>query len=271
MLAFLLHVWQAGQLGTAQHTPSTQERLAHSSAAKQVWPLGFGPHELDALQTLGDQQSAAPVHATTHAVPLHFEGPHPFEAIAGALHAPRPSQALANVCVDIPEPSTQVCAAHSVPEGHSRHAPLPSHEPSVPHVDRAVAAHRSEGPTGTGLQVPTEPETAHDWHAAPQAELQQNPCAQNDETHSPLPPHGWPFGLRPHRFVVALQTLGATQSAGLVAGVQLVLHAVAPHLKVPHVSAGGVTHAPTPSHVDAAVERFVATLQLGFLQTVPLA
>jgi hypothetical protein len=126
VLALLLHVWQAGQLGTAQHTPSTHERLAHSSGAKHGCPFGFGPHELEALQTLGAQQSAAPVQATTHAVPLHFEGPHGFDAVAGALHAPRPSHAFANVCVDVPAPSTHVCGAHSVPAGHRRHAPFPS-------------------------------------------------------------------------------------------------------------------------------------------------
>lgn len=271
VLGLLLHVWQAGQLGTAQQTPSTQARLAHSSAPKQLWPFGLGPHELVALQTLGAQQSAAPPQATTHALPRHFAGPQVFDAVAGALHAPRPSHALANVCVEVPAPSAQVCAAHSVPPGHRRHAPLPSQKPSVWQVERAVSAHRAEGPTGTELHVPTEPATAQDWQAPVHAELQQTPCAQTADTHSAFPPHVCPFGLRPHRPEAALQTFGATQSAALVAGAQLALQAVPPHLNEPHVSAAGVVQAPTPSHVDAAVDMFVATLQLGSLQTVPFA
>jgi hypothetical protein len=36
VLGFLLHVWQAPQLGSAQQTPSTQALLAHSPAPKQA-------------------------------------------------------------------------------------------------------------------------------------------------------------------------------------------------------------------------------------------
>jgi hypothetical protein len=129
--AFLLHVWQAGQPGTAQQTPSTHALLAHSPSPKHGWPLGLGPQMLLALHTLGDQHSAAPVHVTTQAFPRHFAGPHVFEAGAGALHAPSPSHVFANVCVELPAPSAQVWAAHSVPAGHRRQAPLPSQKPSV--------------------------------------------------------------------------------------------------------------------------------------------
>jgi hypothetical protein len=124
VLGLLLHVWHAGQLGTAQHTPSTHDRLAHSSPAPQAWPFGLGPHEL-ALHTLGAQQSAAPPQATMHAEPRHFEGPQVFVAVAGALHAPNPSHVFAKVCVEVPDPSAHVWAAHSVPAAHRRHAPLP--------------------------------------------------------------------------------------------------------------------------------------------------
>jgi hypothetical protein len=129
--AFLLHVWQAGQPGTTQHTPSTHALLAHSSLPKHACPLGLGPQMLLALHTFGDQQSPAPVQVTTQAVPRHLAGPHVFVAGAGALHAPRPSHAFANVCVEAPLPSAHDCDAHSVPAAHSRHAPFPSQKPSV--------------------------------------------------------------------------------------------------------------------------------------------
>jgi hypothetical protein len=273
VLGFLLHVWQAEQLGSAQHTPSTQALLAHSSGAKQGCPLGLGPQMLLAPQMLGAQQSALPVHVTTQAAPLHFAGPQVLLAVAGALHAPRPSQSFANVCVDT-EPavaSVHVWGAHSVPLVHSRHAPFPSQEPSVWHVEGAVFVHAAEGPTGTAWHVPREPVTAHDWQAPAQAELQQKPWAQMVDTHSTLPPHGCPFGFRPHSPVVVLQTLGAVQSAAVVAGVQLVLHAVAPHLNEPQDIAAGVVHAPAPSQVEAAVDKFVAAPQVGSVHTIPAA
>jgi hypothetical protein len=138
--------------------------LAHSSGAKQACPFGFGPHVLLAPQMLGAQQSAAPVHVTTHAAPLHFAGPHVLLAVAGALHAPRPSQTFAKVCVET-EPvveSVQVCGAHSVPLVHSRQAPFPSQKPSVWHVEAAIFVHAAEGPTGTAWHVPRKPVTAHD-------------------------------------------------------------------------------------------------------------
>lgn len=124
--AVLLHVWQAGQLGTTQQTPSVQALLAHSLFAKQSWPFGLGPHELFALHTLGDQQSAAPLHVATQAAPLHFDGPQVLLAGTGALQAPAPSHCDANCWVDVPLPSTHVCGAHSVPAGHRRQAPFPS-------------------------------------------------------------------------------------------------------------------------------------------------
>jgi hypothetical protein len=129
---------------------------------------------------------------------------------------------------------------------------------------------RAEAPTGTGRHVPSDPATAHDWHAPVQAELQQNPCAHCPDTHSVLSPQACPFGLSPHR-PAALQTLGETQSATVVAAVQLVLQAVAPHLNEPHDAGAGTVQAPAPSHVEAAVAMFVARLQLGPLHTVPFA
>jgi hypothetical protein len=133
-----------------------------------------------------------------------------------------------------------------------------------------VRVQRAEAPTGTGRQVPSEPPTAHDWHAPVQAELQQKPCAHAPETHSTLSPQACPFGLRPHR-PFALHTAGSAQSAADVAAVQLALQAVAPHLNEPQDAAAGVVQVPAPSQVDAAVDVLVAALQLGSLHTVPFA
>jgi hypothetical protein len=228
--AVLLQVWQAGQLGTTQHTPSVQALLAHSLFAKQSWPFGFGPHELLALQTLGDQQSAELAQVTMQAAFWHFEGPHVWLAGVGALQVPAPSHMCAKVSVELPEPSAQVCAAHSVPAGQRRQAPFPSQKPSVPQVDAAVWVQPADGPTGTGLQTPSEPTMAHDWQAPVHAELQQKPWEQEFDRHSVASPHVWPLALRPHRPVVPLQTLGAEQSLPVVAAVQLALHTAAPHL-----------------------------------------
>jgi hypothetical protein len=224
-----------------------------------------------ALQTLGAQQSAAPLHVETHAAPLHFDGPHALLAGVGALQAPAPSHIAAKVCVELPFPSTQVCGAHSVPAGQRRQAPWPLQKPSVPHVDAAVFAQAAEGPTGTGLHVPMEPATAHDWHAPVHAELQQKPWAHVPETHSVPSTHVCPLALSPQMPFVPLQTLGAAQSLPLVAVVQLALHTAPPHWYGAHDVAGGVVQAPLPSQVEAAVAWFFATLHVGSLQTVPRA
>jgi hypothetical protein len=271
VLGFLLQVWQAAQLGDAQQTPSTQALLAHSTEAKQTCPLGLGPQVLVGPQMLGAQQSDVLAHVATHAAPLHFAGPHVFVPVVEALQAPTPSQAFANVCVEAPTPSAQVWGAHSVPLVHSRQAPLPSQKPSVWHLVGSVLVHPADGPTGTAWQVPSEPVTAHDWQASVQTALQQKPWAQIADTHSRLAPHGCPFALSPHSPDVWLQTEGAAQSATVVGGVQLVLHARGPQLNDPHDVAAGVVHTPAPSQIEAAVDRFVAAMHVGSLQTVPAA
>jgi hypothetical protein len=118
--------------------------------------------------------------------------------------------------------------------------------------------------------VPSAPVTAQDWQAPVQAELQQKPCAQTLDRHSVPSPQACPFGFSPHNPVVALHTAGNAQSAAVVAGVQLALQAFAPHLKEPQDAVAGVVQKPSPSQVDAAVNRLVAPTQVGSLHTVPL-
>jgi hypothetical protein len=74
------------------------------------------------------------------------------------------------------------------------------------------------------MQVPTDPATAHELQSAPQAVLQQTPCAQNPELQAALVAHVAPIDSRPQ--VVPVQLAGARQSVLEVAGVQLVLHAL---------------------------------------------
>jgi hypothetical protein len=158
-----------------------------------------------------------------------------------------------------------------VAAGHSRHAPFPSQNPSVPQVEAAVLGHPADGPMGTALHLPTLPEFAHDWQAPVQAMSQQKPCAQIPVTHSVPSPHDWPLALSPQSPVVPLHTFGAVQSAAVVAAVQLALHTEVPHLYAPQETAGGVVQAPLPSQVEAAVDWFVATLHVGSLHPVPRA
>jgi hypothetical protein len=102
--------------------------------------------------------------------------------------------------------------------------------------------------TGTGAHVPAVVAPAHDMHVPEQAVRQQTPCAQTFVVHSVPSLHVAPGGLRPHD--PALHTEGATQSASPV---QVALHEEAPHLKGAHDVDGGVTHAPAPSQLEAAV------------------
>ena len=75
-----------------------------------------------------------------------------------------------------------------------------------------MSTHWADGSTwlaGTLVQVPTEPERAHDWQAPPQGELQQYPCAQESPVwHSAVLAQTAPGPLSPHEFIV-LQVLGA--------------------------------------------------------------
>jgi hypothetical protein len=72
---------------SAQQTPSTQKPLAHSVAAAQVCPGGFGP-QLPATHACPGWQSSSTVHFVTQALLLHRYGKQ--FCTPGARHAPRP-------------------------------------------------------------------------------------------------------------------------------------------------------------------------------------
>ena len=85
------------------------------------------------------------------------------------MQTPAPSQVRCGVSVD----PTHVPGAHCVVLAQKRHAPAPSHMPSVPQVVDTVVAHCVAGvgavPLATLLHVPTLPVMLHDLHVPVQA------------------------------------------------------------------------------------------------------
>jgi hypothetical protein len=92
-------------------------------------------------------------------------------------------------------------------------------------------------PSGTVVHRPSEAARLHALHASVQAALQQMPCAQKPDWHSPAPLQSDPFGFLPHE--PATQKLPVTQSASLV---QLAKQALPLQANGLHVRDGGATH-----------------------------
>src|SRR3569833_1091789 len=87
---------------------------------------------------------------------------------------------------------------HAVPAAQSAQAPDPSHDPVVPQVDDAVAAHWLRGslPGANTVQVPSAQAPIAAVHARQspvQALSQQTPWAQTLLRHWPGVVHGVPF------------------------------------------------------------------------------
>jgi hypothetical protein len=89
-----------------------------------------------------------------------------------------------------------------VAESHSRQAPAPLQNPSVPQVDCAVIAHSASGsvPPVTARQRPLgwpvlPIEQA--WQTPPQADSQQTPSTQLPLVHSLPSPQAEPFACCP--------------------------------------------------------------------------
>jgi hypothetical protein len=179
---------------------------------------------------------------------------------------PAPLQVRCGVSVE----PTQVAAAHCVPSTQLRQAPMPLHMPSSPHVVAAVATHWVAGvgavPLAMLLQVPRLPAIAHDRQAVLQAWLQQYPCAQKPESHSPAAVQAAPIGLSVQ--ALALQMFGATQS---VAPVQVVRQAPAVVSQVyrPHGCGVAARQTPAPSQVRAS-NPVVALMHIGGPHCVPV-
>src|SRR5512134_2500425 len=105
------------------------------------------------MQTLGDRQSALPVHDVRQAPVPHAYGLQLlFETV---WHVPVPLQVRAGVKVD----AEQAGATHCVPVTYNRHAPAPLHVPSLPQLMEPASVHWLSGsaPAGTLAHVPSEP------------------------------------------------------------------------------------------------------------------
>jgi hypothetical protein len=144
----------------------------------------------------------------------------------------------------------QLAAAHEVPWAYFWHAPA-AHRPLVPQLAAPWSLQPPAGsgiPAGTSVQMPSDPESAHERHDPVQAVAQQIPSAHVSETHSALVEQDAPLGLRPHE--LALHTLPLEHSA-------LVAH-VAKHFdplqaKGAQVMASGAAQFPLASQLAAGV------------------
>jgi hypothetical protein len=191
--------------GTLQQTPWAQTPLPHSEGAPHADPSDLRP-QLVPLQVLGETQSAPVEQLDRHAVAPQTYGAQ-LRVVPG-VQVPFPSQVPARVSV----PAVQVGAVQTVPAWYLRQAPAPLQKPSLPQPAAPWSLHWPSGscPSGTFRQVPAEPARLHAWHVPVHAALQQTPCAQIPEAHSPPPAHAVPLGFGPQLPLV--QTLGDTQS-----------------------------------------------------------
>lgn len=163
-----------------QHTPSVQKPDAHSSPLAQVAPFILRPHVPFTHATPGAQSLLDP-HAAKQSCFFvsHENGTHSL-ASPGA-QVPAPSHVLTFVTA---APS-QVPGTHTVPLTYLRHAPCPSHVPSLPHVATPDFAHvdgaRGGNPAGTNEQMPIDPATSQRLHVSVQAPSQQTPSTQKPD------------------------------------------------------------------------------------------
>jgi hypothetical protein len=186
------------------------------AAGRQTLPLrkpsvghGAPPPEL-VLQTLPAASHRNPPGQLTFATAPHV--PAPSHNRGGVSTAPAAGQ----------RPATQTVAARN-----RRHPPAPSQVPSVPQLAAPVSGHWSSGScrSGTLVQAPWLPGSAHDRQVPVQVVLQQTPCWQMPELQSSLVAHIPPSARLPQ--LPLLQMLGGVQSALVV---QVFAHVIAlPH------------------------------------------
>jgi hypothetical protein len=210
----------------------------------------------------GARQSLSLVHAARQAVaPLQTYGAH--GRVDAGRQVPRPSHMRPLICVDWPVGHDG--GAHDVAASYRWHAPLPSQRPSVPQLVGPMSGQRvSMSPGATLEHVPRDAVSAHDLQTPSHLVRQQTPCSQKPSRHSSGPKHVAPGGLRPQ--VPFTQDAGGLQS---VSAVHDALHALVPHLYGKQSAIGGVTHVPTPLHVDSAVNRWVVVGQVAGRHGVP--
>jgi hypothetical protein len=163
-----------------QQTPSVQKPEAQSSFLAQLMPGILSP-QLPFMHCTPTAQSVFAAHESKQScfVASQENGAHTLGS-AGA-HAPAPSQ----VWMPVTAETSQVPALQTVPMTNLRHAPWPSHVPSVPQVERSavgqVDAARGLRPAGTNEQVPIMPWTLQDLQVSSQAVSQQTPSTQKPD------------------------------------------------------------------------------------------
>jgi len=187
------HDTQLALQAVAQQTPCAQSPLWQSAGPTQGAPGGRRPHEL-LMQTFGGAQSASLEQVDLHIATPHLNGKQ--ELAGGVRQVPAPSQVDAGVSV-IPL-AGQVAAPQGVPCAYSWQAPA-AHLPFVLQVPVMLTQVWAGSGlfTGTLVQVPIVPDSAHDRHALAQAVAQQTPCAQLPDMHSPPAEQNAPGGFRP--------------------------------------------------------------------------
>jgi hypothetical protein len=242
-----------------QQTPCWQEPELHWAGVVQVAPRGSRP-QLVPVQVFGDAQSAVVLQVVRHMPVPHANGSH-IDVLA-AWQVPVPLQVRADVSVD----PVQVAAAHCVPAAYSRHAPAPLQEPSVLQAVVPRSAHWFSGsaPFATLVQVPTVPASAQDWQVPPQAVMQQTPCAQKPDRHSPPEPQATPMS-----FLAQLPPMHVNGATQWLSTVQVVLHAPAPQVYWLHDVVVAAWQVPVPLHDCADVS--VDPVQLCAAHCVPAA
>jgi hypothetical protein len=215
----IVHARHVPVQATSQHTPSAQKPLVHwrPSPLAQLCPFPLAATQWpDASQKspLAQSPSCAQLDAQTEPAQAKYGAQLVGEA---ARQVPAPSQGRAGVAM----PPAQIAGAHTVPIAYSRHAPLPSHAPSVPHDEAPWSAHWPSGsvPATTLPHTPSAPAPLaallHAWQVPPQAVLQQTPLAQKPLAHWSPAVHAAPFpfvGVQVPPALLGSQKSPATQS-----------------------------------------------------------
>lgn len=156
-----------------------------------------------------------------------------------------------HVRVGVNELAAHIAPTQTVPAPYLRHAPEPSHVPSLPHEGDPASVHWLSGsvPAGTTLHVPRLPASAHDWHVPVQAVAQQMSWLQFPDAQSTPAAHVAPLDFLPQ--TLALHVFGLRHSGFVV---QELRHApVAPQTYGVHVDWVPGWQTPEPLHCGADV------------------
>jgi hypothetical protein len=245
VLGETLHDLQVPLQLVEQQTPWLQKPDLHSLAAPQVWPFPFRPQD-PFEQVFGGSQSLLLVQAALQAPEPHTYGKHELEA--GFTQVPAPSQV--ELPVKVTEPLGQVAEAHLVPLAYFWQAPA-WHLPLLPQLAAPWSVHLPAGsalPVATLVQVPSVPDSAHDWQAPAQALLQQTPWAQKPLLHWSFDEQLAPLPALPHELEV--QRLGDTH---WLSAEQALKHLLPLQVYGLQASVSGVTQRPAPSQLEGGV------------------